>query len=127
MKATEMVMEFLRKEGFCPEVDSDNGNIVFKYQMTTFLFLNNDEEDEEFFQLCMPNIYDVTDDNREMVLEAINIVNRKLKVMKATIIGENVWLFFENLLDQTPDVSTIIPRALMILQGGRQQFYEEME
>ena len=127
MKATEMVMEFLRKEGFCPEVDSDNGNIVFKYQMTTFLFLNNDEEDEEFFQLCMPNIYDVTDDNREMVLEAINIVNRKLKVMKATIIGDNVWLFFENLLDQTPDVSTIIPRALMILQGGRQQFYEEME
>ena len=127
MKTTEMVLDFLRKEGFCPEVDPDNGNIVFKYQMMTFIFLNNDEEDDEFFQLCMPNIYDVTDDNREMVLEAMNVINRKLKVMKTTIINDGVWLFFENLLDQTPDVSTIIPRALMILQGGRQQFYQEVE
>ena len=127
MKTTEMVLDFLRKEGFCPEVDPDNGNIVFKYQMMTFIFLNNDEEDEEFFQLCMPNIYDVTEDNREMVLEAMNIINRKLKVMKTTIINDGVWLFFENLLDQTPDVSTIIPRALLILQGGRQQFYQEVE
>ena len=126
MKTTEMVLEFLRKEGFCPDVDQDNGNIVFKFQMTTFIFVNNDA-DEDFFQLCMPNIYDVTDDNREMVFEAMNKVNYTLKVMKAAIIHDSVCLFFENLLDQTPDVTTIIPRALAILQGGRQVCYQEME
>ena len=50
-----MVLDFLRKQGFCPEVDENNGNILFKYQMAGFLYINNDE-DQEFFQLIMPNI-----------------------------------------------------------------------
>ena len=125
MKTTEMVMNFLRQQGFCPEVDEDNGNILFKYQMANFLFVNNDE-DEEFFQLLMPGIYDVTDDNRDMVLEAANKVNHSIKVVKACVINDNVWLFFENLLDHTPEVEDSIPRALAILQGARQHFYQEI-
>lgn len=125
MKTTEMVMNFLRQQGFCPEVDEDNGNILFKYQMANFLFVNNDE-DEEFFQLLMPGIYDVTDDNRDMVLEAANKVNHSIKVVKACVINDDVWLFFENLLDHTPEVEDIIPRALAILQGARQHFYQEI-
>lgn len=125
MKTTEMVINFLRQQGFCPEVDEDNGNILFKYQMANFIFINNDE-DEEFFQLLMPGIYDVTDDNRDMVLEAANKVNQSIKVVKACVIGDNVWLFFENLLDHTPEVEDIIPRALAILNGARQHFYQEI-
>lgn len=125
MKTTEMVMNFLRQQGFCPEVDEDNGNILFKYQMANFLFINNDE-DEEFFQLLMPGIYDVTDDNRDVVLEAANKVNHSIKVVKACVINDSVWLFFENLLDHTPEVEDIIPRALAILQGARQHFYQEI-
>lgn len=125
MKTTEMVMNFLRQQGFCPEVDEDNGNIMFKYQMANFLFINNDE-DEEFFQLLMPGIYDVTDDNRDVVLEAANKVNHSIKVVKACVVNDSVWLFFENLLDHTPEVDDIIPRALAILQGARQHFYQEI-
>lgn len=125
MKTTEMVMNFLRQQGFCPEVDEDNGNIMFKYQMANFLFINNDE-DEEFFQLLMPGIYDVTDDNRDVVLEAANKVNHSIKVVKACVVNDCVWLFFENLLDHTPEVDDIIPRALAILQGARQHFYQEI-
>ncbi len=120
-----MVMNFLRQQGFCPEVDEDNGNILFKYQMANFLFINNDE-DEEFFQLLMPGIYDVTDDNRDVVLEAANKVNHSIKVVKACVVNDSVWLFFENLLDHTPEVDDIIPRALAILQGARQHFYQEI-
>jgi len=125
MKTTEMVMNFLRQQGFCPEVDEDDGNILFKYQMANFLFINNDE-DEEFFQLLMPGIYDVTDDNRDVVLEAANKVNHSIKVVKACVVNDSVWLFFENLLDHTPEVDDIIPRALAILQGARQHFYQEI-
>ena len=120
-----MVMNFLRQQGFCPEVDEDNGNILFKYQMANFLFINNDE-DEEFFQLLMPGIYDVTDDNRDVVLEAANKVNHSIKVVKACVVNDSVWLFFENLLDHTPEVDDIIPRALAILQGAHQHFYQEI-
>ena len=124
MKTSEMVLNFLRQQGFVPEVD-EGGNIDFKYQMASFVFINNDE-DEEFFQLMMPCIFDVTDDNRDMVMEAANKVNRQIKVVKACVINDSVWLLFESLLDHSPEVSDIIPRALNILQGARQHFYEEM-
>ena len=124
MKTSEMVLNFLRQQGFIPEVD-EGGNIDFKYQMASFVFINNDE-DEEFFQLMMPCIFDVTDDNCDMVMEAANKVNRQIKVVKACVINDSVWLLFESLLDHSPEVSDIIPRALNILQGARRQFYEEM-
>ncbi len=124
MKTTERVLEFLKTQGFCPEVD-EHGGIIFKYQMATFLFINNDE-DEEFFQLAMPHIYQVTDDNRDIVLEAANKTNTSMKVVKISVLGDSVWAFFEILLDQSPDVKDIIPRALNILMGARQTLYENL-
>jgi hypothetical protein len=124
MKTTERVLEFLKTQGFCPEVD-EHGGIIFKYQMATFLFINNDE-DEEFFQLAMPHIYQVTDDNRDIVLEAANKTNTSMKVAKISVLDDSVWAFFEILLDQSPDVKHIIPRALNILMGARQTLYENL-
>ncbi len=124
MKTTERVLEFLKTQGFCPEVD-EHGGIIFKYQMATFLFINNDE-DEEFFQLAMPHIYQVTDDNRDIVLEAANKTNTSMKVAKISVMDDSVWAFFEILLDQSPDVKDIIPRALNILMGARQTLYENL-
>ena len=126
MKTSERVLEFLRQQGFCPEVDPDNGNIVFKYQMRTFIYINNDE-DEDFFQLALPGIMDVTEDNRELVLEAANKTNFAIKVIKCCIPQDDVWVFFEILLDSSPEVQDIIPRALAILQGAQQQFYQNIQ
>ena len=125
MKTTEMVLNFLKEQGFCPQVD-ENGSIIFKYQMSTFIFLNNDE-DEEFFQLAFPYISDVTEENHELVLEAANKVNSKIKVAKVIIPGDDVWVLFEVILDQSPEVGSIIQRGLGILMGARRAFYEEMQ
>lgn len=125
MKTSERVLQFLKQQGFCPEIDPDNGNIVFKYQMRTFIYINNDE-DEDFFQLALPGIMDVTEDNRDLVLEACNKTNFSIKVIKSCIPRNDVWVFFEILLDSSPEVQDIIPRALAILQGAQQQFYQNM-
>ena len=125
MKTTERILEFLKQQGFLPETDPDNGNIFFKYQMRNFIFFNNDE-DEEFFQLALPNIYEVTEENRDLVLEATNKTNVSIKVIKCNIFQDNVWIFFENLLDSSPEVEDILPRALNILLGAQQQFYHNM-
>ena len=127
MKTSEMVLEFLKKEGFLPEVDADDGSIWFKYQMMTYLFMNNDDDEKEFFQLVMPNIYEVTEDNRDMVLEAANKVNKTMKVAKSCIINNDVWLIYEAILDSSPEIEEIMPRALRILQSARTEFYEEIE
>lgn len=125
MSATKLVLDFLRQQGFIPEVDEDNGNIFFKYQMETFLFVNN-ENDDEFFQLIMPAIYDVTEENRYAVLEAANGISLEIKVVKACVLDNSVWLYFENILDQNPEISSILPRALGTLQGARQEFYKKL-
>lgn len=125
MKTSELVLEFLKQQGFLPQVEPDDGSITFKFQMANFVYVNNDE-DEDFFQLLMPAIYDVTEDNREMVFEIANRINTSIKVVKTCIVNDTVWLFFEILLDQSPEVDRILPRALQILQGARQHFYQEI-
>ena len=125
MKTTEMVLNFLKEQGFCPQVD-ERGSIIFKYQMSTFIFMNNDE-DEEFFQLAYPGIFDVTEENRELVLEAANKVNSRIKVAKVIIPDDDVWVLFEVILDQSPEVSSIIQRGLGILMHARQNFYEALQ
>jgi len=124
MTTTERVLEFLRTQGFCPETD-ENNSIIFKYQMVTFIYINNDE-DEDFFQLALPFIQEVTDDNRDIVLEALNQTNSGVKVAKTSIIDNSVWAFFEIFLDSTPEVKDIIPRALNCLMVTRQTFYENI-
>lgn len=126
MTTTERVLDFLEQQGFRPEVNPKDGNIFFKYQMKNFLFINNDE-DEDFFQLIMPAIFDVTEDNREIVLEALNKTNSSIKVVKCSIINDEVWVFFESLLDSSPEVKDIIPRALDMLQAAGHRFYECMQ
>lgn len=104
--------------------DEENGNITFRYQMLSFLFVKNDE-DQSFFQLILPAIFDVTEDNYTQVLKAVNEVNLGMKVVKVSVVGNSVWLFLESLLDHTPDISDIMPRALQILQNAQQRFYQE--
>lgn len=123
----DLVVNFLREEGYCPKVD-DDGDVVFKCEGRTFLYFGN-VEDNDFFQLAMPAIFDVTEDNREMVLETCNAVTREMKVAKCVVVDQqnSVWLFCEMLLDHTPDIGDILPRAIAILQGSQQTFYGKIQ
>lgn len=123
----DLVVNFLREEGFCPKVDND-GDVIFKCEGRNFLYFGN-EEDNDFFQLAMPAIFDVTEDNREMVLEACNAVTREIKVAKCVVIDQqsSVWLFCEMLLDHTPNIEDLLPRSISILQGAQQVFYSKIQ
>lgn len=124
MKTSERVFEFLKQQGLCPTFDQDN-DIVFKYQMLTFIYFNNDE-DEQFFRLALPGIYDVTDENRYAVLDAINEVNRGIKVVKLAIPRDDVWAYTEIMLDSTPELDDFVPRLLNILLTARQELYKQI-
>lgn len=123
MTTTQAVLEFLSEQGFRPNVDNDNGNIHFRYEMRSFIFVNNDD-DETFFQLVMPGIFDVTSENRDIALEAANKVNRTTKVAKAVVFDEGVALFYEIILDENPEVGSVLSRGLGILNFARQKFFE---
>ena len=125
MKTTELVLDYLKQQGLMPAFDDDN-DIKFKYNMLTFFFFNNDD-DERYFRMSLPNIYDVTEDNRFAVLEAINETNKTYKVAKLVVSHDTVWISTEILMDSTPVLDDFIPRLLDIILGARKEFYEQIE
>ena len=67
------------------------------------------------------------DGNKKRVLEAANTINKEIKCVKCTIAGgDSVWLATEILLDQTPEIDSIMPRLLTMLHGARMRFQLEM-
>ena len=125
MNLKEMMKEYLQKEGFRPE--EDEFGIDFKCEGRSFVFIY-DNNDERYFRLMMPAIYEVTDENRDIVLHALNATNTEMKVVKAyTPVPHAVWVGFEILVDSTPVLEDLVPRALNMLRTARQTFYEAIE
>ena len=79
------VFDYLKQQGLVPT--EEEFGISFKYQMADFLILS-DDDDQQFFRLAMPGIYSCTPENRLETLEAINVTNNDMKVIKASIFGE---------------------------------------
>ena len=125
MTTSEKVFQYLKEEGLVPQFDS-KGNINYKYQMKNFYYINNDD-DPNFINLTLPNIYEVNDDNRYAVFEALNEVNETTKVVKVTISSDSVWCATEIMLDSTPELGDLFPRLMNILITSQQKFYKFIE
>ena len=121
---TRSVYNYLKAEGYLPEFDN-YGNVVFKVQGVTFVYVNNDEDDS-FFQLIMLSMYAVDDSNRKSVLDAASEVAIYTKVVKVMIDDDSANIAFESLLDNTPNVSDIIPRAISLMFSALKIFYSAL-
>ena len=134
MDLNKLMMEFLAEEGFRPH-ETEFG-IAFKSEGINFLYFK-DEDDEQYFRLMMPAIFEVTEDNEETIMRVMNDVNGNIKVVKLyTMDMENedgksketsVWVAFEILADSTPELPDIVPRAIALLKGARVAFLAKLE
>ncbi len=124
MKTSELVLNFLKEQGLMPE-KLDNGNLVFKYQMRTFVYVENDE-DSSYLQFVMPGIFDVTDDNRDVAMVAANATCIRVKIAKAIVTDDDVCIAAECFIDSTPVFEDMVPRLLDILLAGQQMFYDQL-
>jgi len=127
MKLHELLLDFLQEEGYRPQVDPEDGEIAFKCEGLTYSYFP-DENDDQYFRLMLPAIYDVTEDNRYEVLDAIDKTNFNIKVIKLYIVHDrSVWAALEILMDTTPEMSDIVPRAISLLRHARADFYKNLE
>ena len=117
------IFDYLKSQGLQPE-ETPFG-IYFKYQMLNFLVFHEDE-DSQFFRIALPGIFDVDGNNRTDALEAVNKTNKSIKVAKALIPDDDVWIATEHLLDADPKYDDIIPRSLHILIQARGVFYDAL-
>ncbi len=134
MDLNKLMLNFLAEEGFRPH-ETDFG-IAFKKEGFNYLYLK-DDDDEQYFRLMMPAIFEVTEDNEDMVLRAMNYVNNSIKVVKLYTMDMtneednkkdiSVWVAFEILADSTPELGDIVPRAISLLDAARVGFLAKLE
>ena len=133
MTAKELVVKFLKENNIEPE--KTEFGLRFFLENWSFL-LWDDPNDPSFFRLTLPGIFDVTDDNFAEAIIACNQINLDYKVVKALIYsfdGENgneeemnVWICFEQILDSTPEVVDLVPRAVNSMINAAHDFVQKM-
>lgn len=123
MKTMDLVKEYLAEQGYRYDIDGD-GDLHFKAEGVN-LYCTDTGEDNQFFRIIMPNIYQL-ENNREKVLEAANKITRDWKVLKAYLVEDRLWLSIEMFVDSTPDVGDFMGRCIKILLGARKDMADEI-
>ena len=131
MKTKTLVSRYLKSQGIASK-KSELG-INFTFEGWNFLFWD-DIDDPLFFRLILPGVFDVTDDNFAEAIMACNNINWNFKVVKAVLYefedgqdsGASIWICFEQVLDSTPQVDDLIPRAVQSLIAAADAFMKEM-
>ena len=83
-KAVRSAYDFLKEEGYKPEVDEDN-DVVFKAQGIWF-YLDNYPQDDTYLKVVLPEIKEIDVDNilqKEAALIACNEITRTKKLLQA--------------------------------------------
>lgn len=71
-----------------------NTVISFENNSYNYMFVF-DESDPFYFRLILPNVFNVTEANKQDMYETINRMNTEIKAAKATIINNAVWVSIE--------------------------------
>ena len=89
----EKILEAFRDLGFKLEEEEGMG-YCFNYEGLNLLYMYN-ENDEEFLNIALPGIVEVEEDRMLQICALLEKINSTLKYIKAYMLGNSVWLFYE--------------------------------
>ena len=119
------ILEKLEEFGFLVEEIPEFG-YVFNYEGINFLY-TPDDDDDGFLRFSVPNIFDVTEDNRTLVFDIINDTNLKIKYGKVCAYGNNVWASYEHRIFNNDNIEELIEHCLLVLQATVVLFHRLVE
>lgn len=118
-------IDFLKKEGFAPQIDED-GDILFKFEGYSYYIQVNDD-DEQFFRIMLTNIWPISGpEEMNRVLIATDYSNSTSKTAKIFVVRNDVWITAELLIENPDSYQKVFMRALRLIQGGRNNFELKM-
>mgnify|MGYP000700255316 FL=1 len=121
MAFIETLQEYLKKEGFLPELTEFG--LQFKYETLDFVSFK-DEQDELFLNLFFPQIFKAEENTQQDVLTALNMANLQTKAAKGALHPDNfVWVGVECVLSENYDLEDIVTKSLKMMQFYREAFY----
>ena len=125
MNLKQLLYDYLKEHNL--EAETTPFGVEFTIDNLTFQFFN-EENDDQFFQLILPQVYEVDENNYSLVAEAADQANARIKVAKVYVFnGERVNVAFEILADYSPELGDIVPRAIALLKEARTAFYKSIE
>ena len=125
MNQNEIILEQLNAMGFEP-VELGDAGFVFKYDDLNYLYMP-DEDDEQFLRIAIPHLFEVTDENRVAVLEAMHDTSLLLKYAKVNIMYESAaWAVYEHRLTTTDNLSELLEHIIRVLEATAHVFYKKI-
>ena len=125
MNQKEIIIDQLKAMGFEPTELEDVG-FVFKYEDTNYLYMP-DDDDEQFLRIVIPYLFEVTDENRVAVLDAMQETNLMLKYAKVCIMYENdAWAIYEHRLTSTDNLAELLEHIIHVLEAAAHVFYKKL-
>lgn len=125
MNQKEIILDQLKAMGFEPIELGDVG-YVFKFEEMNYLYMP-DDDDEYFLRIVVPHLFEVTDENRVAVLEAMHETGLKLKYAKVCIMYENAaWAIYEHRLNSTENLPELLEHIIRVLEATAHVFYKKM-
>lgn len=112
----EKILETFSNLGFKLE-EKEGLGYGFNYEGLNLLYMYN-ENDEDFLNISLPGIIEVEEGKMLQICALLEKINSTLKYVKAYMLGESVWLFYERELFGDEDLMAIIPRMILHLEAG---------
>ena len=120
---------YLQTKGYAPTIDGD-GDVVFKATLgsrNVTLFVGASDPDTQFFRLVLANIWPIESEaERQKVLNACNVANKKLKVAKVYATDNNVWIAVELFLASPGQYQPVFDRSMSVISQAIDTFVEAM-
>ena len=122
----EKILEAFRDLGFKLEEEEGMG-YCFNYEGLNLLYMYN-ESDEEFLNIALPGIVEVEEDKMLQICALLEKINSTLKYIKAYMLGNSVWLFYEReLIEQREQNRTCSDYAESQEKKTESQLIEQRE
>ena len=125
MTKTQLYMDYLREEGYRPELDKD-GDVVFKHERVTFIIFAN-EDDEQYFKMMIPYFWELESaEETDRAVRVMMRLNREYKAAKFCETGEDVSLFVECFYETADGFKTVFARYVDLLSSALREFRQLM-
>lgn len=130
----EKILKAFKDLGFKLEEDED---LIyrFNYEELNMLYMFN-ESDELYLNIALPGIFEIEGDKLMQACILLEKINSTLKYVKAYIVGNSIWLFYERelieqsdgqLLDNEEYLMTVISHMIFHLESGFVFAHKAME
>lgn len=119
----EKVLDCLYQLGFQPELIDEDFGYKFSYEDLTILY--NPEEESQCLTFTMPGIFDISEENRTTVLEAMVKLCAKMRFVQPTIMFDSVWLNYQHYLDWGVELTPeLLEHMVRVLSFSMIQFHK---